>query len=272
MTELTAKRLELLRELVPAATRIAVLVNPANSANTEATLRDVEMAARAMGLQIRVLNADTGREIDAAFATLVHDRPDALFVSSSPFFLTRRLQLAHLATRHAVPAVYPFRDYADVGGLISYGASLADAMRQIGVYCGRILKGARPADLPVVQPTKFELVINRADGEDARPRRSTYTARARRRGNRMKRREFITLLGGAAAWPLVARAQQTERVRRIAVLMNNAEDDPEGGDSTWGVQSATNRIGLGRFSGSERAAAAGFSSAPSPRAGGSDSP
>ena len=118
VTELTAKRLELLRELVPAATRIAVLVNPANAANTVATLRDVETAARAMGLQIRVLNADNGREIDAAFATFVRDQPDALFVSSSPLFLTRHLQLVHLATRHAVPAVYPFRDYADVGGLI----------------------------------------------------------------------------------------------------------------------------------------------------------
>src|SRR5262249_38727922 len=101
-----------------------------------------------------------GREIDAAFATFVHDQPDALFVSSSPFFLTRRLQLVHLATRHAVPAVYPFRDYADVGGLISYGASLASAMRQVGGYCGHILKGAKPAELPVVQPTKLELVIN----------------------------------------------------------------------------------------------------------------
>jgi putative tryptophan/tyrosine transport system substrate-binding protein len=160
VTELAAKRLELLRELVPAAKRIAVLVNPANAANTEATLRDVEPAARAMGLQVQLLNADTSREIDAAFATFVHERPDALFVPSSPFFLSRRLQLVHLATRHAVPAVYAFRDYADVGGLISYGASLTDAMRQVGVYSGRILKGAKPADLPVVQPTKFELVIN----------------------------------------------------------------------------------------------------------------
>jgi putative ABC transport system substrate-binding protein len=160
VTELTAKRLELLRELVPAATRFAVLVNPANAANTEATLRDVETAARTMGLQVRILNANTSREIDAAFANLGHDRPDALFVPSSPFFLTRRVQLAHLATRHGVPAIYAFRDHAEVGGLISYGASLWDAMRQAGAYCGRILKGARPAELPVVQPTKLELVIN----------------------------------------------------------------------------------------------------------------
>jgi putative ABC transport system substrate-binding protein len=102
----------------------------------------------------------TSREINAAFASFVSERPDALFVASSPFFLSRRLQLAHLATRYAIPAVYPFRDYADVGGLISYGASLTDAMRQVGVYSGRILNGTKPADLPVVQSTKFELVIN----------------------------------------------------------------------------------------------------------------
>jgi putative tryptophan/tyrosine transport system substrate-binding protein len=160
VTELTAKRLELLRELVPTATRIAALVNPSNAANTNVTVKDIQTAARAMGLQIEVLEANTSREIDAAFATFVRERPDALFVASSPFFLSRRLQLAHLATRYAIPAVYPFRDYADVGGLISYGASLIDAMRQVGVYSGRILKGTRPADLPVVQSTKFELVIN----------------------------------------------------------------------------------------------------------------
>jgi ABC-type uncharacterized transport system substrate-binding protein len=160
VTELTAKRLELLRELVPTATRIAALVNPSNAANTNVTVKDIETAARAMGLQIEVLEANASREIDAAFAAFVRERPDALFVASSPFFLSRRLQLAHLATRYAIPAVYPFRDYADVGGLISYGASLIDAMRQVGVYSGRILKGTRPADLPVVQSTKFELVIN----------------------------------------------------------------------------------------------------------------
>jgi putative ABC transport system substrate-binding protein len=160
VTELTAKRLELLRELVPTATRIAVLVNPSNAANTNVTVRDIESAARAMGLQIEVLEANTSREIDAAFATFARERPDALFVASSPFFLGRRLQIAHLATRYAIPAVYPYRDYADVGGLISYGTSLTDAMRQVGVYSGRILNGTKPADLPVVQSTKFELVIN----------------------------------------------------------------------------------------------------------------
>ena len=158
--ELAAKRLELLRELVPAAARVAVLVNPANAANTETTLRDVEAAARAMGLQIQVLNASTSREIDAAFATFVRERPDALFVGADPFFTSRRVQLVHLATRHAVPATYSAREFAEVGGLMSYGANLTDACRQVGVYTGRILKGAKPADLPVVQATKFELVIN----------------------------------------------------------------------------------------------------------------
>jgi putative tryptophan/tyrosine transport system substrate-binding protein len=158
--ELTAKRLELLRELVAAATRVAVLVNPANAEVTEPTLRDVEAAARTMGLQIQVLNANTSREIDAAFATVVRERPDALFVGASPFFVGRRVQLVHLATRHAIPASYSQREFSDIGGLMSYGSNLLDAYRQVGVYAGRILKGAKPADLPVVQPSKFELVIN----------------------------------------------------------------------------------------------------------------
>jgi putative ABC transport system substrate-binding protein len=158
--ELAAKRLELLRAMVPGTTRVAVLVNPANAANTKATLRDVQAAARAMGLQIRVVNSNTSREIDAAFATFAHERPDALFVASGPLFTSRRVQLALLAARYGVPAIYAGRQFAEAGGLMSYGASLSDAMRQVGVYAGRILKGAKPADLPVVQSTKFELVIN----------------------------------------------------------------------------------------------------------------
>jgi putative ABC transport system substrate-binding protein len=158
-TELAAKRLELLRELLPAATRVAVLVNPTGT-SAETTVRGVEAAARVMGLQIQVLSASTSREIDSAFATFVRERPDALFVSPEPFFRSRRVQLTHLATRHAVPATYALRDYVEAGGLMSYGASLADAFRQVGVYAGRILKGAKPVDLPVVQATKFELVIN----------------------------------------------------------------------------------------------------------------
>ena len=158
--EVLAKRLELLRALVPTATRVAVLVNPANTANTETTLKDVEPAARAVGLQIQVLNADTSHEIDAAFATIVRERPDALFSASSPYFTSRRVQLVQLAARHAIPATYPGRQYVEVGGLMSYGANVASAWRQLGVYAGRILKGAKPADLPVVQASKFELVIN----------------------------------------------------------------------------------------------------------------
>ena len=158
--ELAAKRLELLRELVPVAIRIAVLVDPAGPTTTESTLRDIEAAARAMRLQIQILNASTSREIEAAFASFAGERPDALFVGISPFFIVRRVQLAQLAARHAIPAIYQDRLHAEVGGLMSYGASLTDAYRQVGVYTGRILKGAKPADLPVVQSSKFELVIN----------------------------------------------------------------------------------------------------------------
>ena len=158
--ELVAKRLELLRELVPAAARVAVLVNPANATVTETTLRDVRSAARAIALQIQVFNGSTSREIDAAFENFGRERPDALFVGPGPFFTERRVQLALLAVRHAVPATYSTRDVAEVGGLMSYGPSLMDAYRQVGVYAARILKGAKPADLPVVQPTKFDLVIN----------------------------------------------------------------------------------------------------------------
>jgi ABC-type uncharacterized transport system substrate-binding protein len=158
--EVAAKRLELLRELVPAATRVAVLVNPADARITESTLRDVEAAARAMGLRIQVLNASTSREIEAAFATFVRDRPDALFVGADPLFVGQRVKLANLASRHAVPATYSQRAIAEAGGLMSYGSNILDAWRQLGTYTGRILKGLKPADLPVVQGTKFELVIN----------------------------------------------------------------------------------------------------------------
>jgi ABC-type uncharacterized transport system substrate-binding protein len=158
--ELAAKRLELLRELVPGAARVAVLVNPADATNAESQLRAVAAAAHALGLQIQVLNASSSREIDVAFAPFVRERPDALFVGSGAFFLSRRVQLVHLASRHALPTTYSSRDFAEAGGLMSYGATIADAYRQVGVYAGRILKGAKPADLPVVQSTKFELVIN----------------------------------------------------------------------------------------------------------------
>ena len=160
IVELAAKRLELLRELVPKADRVAVLVDPTNATTAESTLRDVEGAARAVGLQTQVFNVTTSRELDAAFASLMRERIDMLFVPGGAFFADRRVQLVLLATRHAIPAIYPFRGFAEAGGLMSYGASLTDAYRQLGVYAGRILKGAKPAELPVVQSTKFELVIN----------------------------------------------------------------------------------------------------------------
>jgi putative tryptophan/tyrosine transport system substrate-binding protein len=158
--ELVAKRLGLMRELVPALSRIAVLVNPTDALSTQSTTRDVETAARAMGVQIQVLNASTSREIHAAFETIARERLDALFIGVDPFFTARRVQLATMAARHAIPMSSPAREVTEAGGLMSYGANLADAFRQAGIYVGRILKGAKPADLPVVQSSAFELVIN----------------------------------------------------------------------------------------------------------------
>jgi len=157
--ELTAKRLELLLGLVPAVARVAVLVNPAGP-STETQLRDVEPAARGMGLQINVLNASTSREIDAAFATFVDRRPDALFVAADIVFTSRRVQLANLAARHGIPMTSATREITEAGGLMSYGSNIVDANFQVGAYVGRVLKGARPADLPVMQVSKMELVIN----------------------------------------------------------------------------------------------------------------
>jgi putative ABC transport system substrate-binding protein len=158
-SELGAKRMELLREIVPAAARVAVLGDPTFTLS-EPLVRDAETAGRSMGLQIQVLNASTSREINAAFATIARERPDALYVGTSPFFISRHVQLTQLATRHAVPAIYSQRQYTEVGGLMSYGTSLTDAFRQMGIYTGRILKGAKTVELPVIQSTKFELVIN----------------------------------------------------------------------------------------------------------------
>ena len=159
--ELIAKRLELLRELVLAARHVAVLLDPAD-ANAETLVRDVDTAARTLGLQIQFLKVSTSQDIDATFATFARERPDAVFISGGPLFVSRRVQLVLLAARHSVPASYGSREYAEIGGLMSYGTSLTDAYRQVGVYAGRILKGAKPADLPVMQATKFELVINHA--------------------------------------------------------------------------------------------------------------
>ena len=158
--ELMSKRLALLRELVPGMSRIAVFVNPANPARAEAQAGEAQAAGRGMGLQVRIFNAGTAREISAAFATFADERPDALFVSPDPFFVVRRVQLATLAARHAIPSSFSVRELPEAGALMSYGTNIMDSYRQAGVYAGRILKGAKPADLPVVQSTKFELVIN----------------------------------------------------------------------------------------------------------------
>jgi len=149
-----------LREMVLAAARIAVLLNPTNVTNASSTLGDVELAARALGLQIQVFDASTSREIDAAFEMIVRERPDALFVAPDAFFTSRRVQLANLAARHTLPSSFSVREHVEAGGLMSYGTSLVDMYRQVGVYAGRILKGTKPTDLPVEQSTKFELVIN----------------------------------------------------------------------------------------------------------------
>jgi ABC-type uncharacterized transport system substrate-binding protein len=158
--ELVPKRLELLRELVPALTRVAVFVNPANPSRTDFLVRETESAGRTMGVQIQVFHTGTVREINAAFTSLASQRPDALLVAPDPFFFTRRAQIATLAARHGFPTSFPARDYVEAGGLMSYGPNINDAFRQAGIYIGRVLKGAKVADLPVVQSTKFELVIN----------------------------------------------------------------------------------------------------------------
>ena len=155
--EVVAKRLELMRQLVPGAVQVALLVDPRA---TESTMRDVEAAARTMRMKIKVLHASTSQEIAAAFKSLDQNRPDVLFVGPGAFFTSRRVQLAQLAAFHRVPTTYPMRAYAEAGGLMSYGASLIDAYRQVGIYAGRILRGAKAADLPVIQSSKFELVIN----------------------------------------------------------------------------------------------------------------
>jgi putative ABC transport system substrate-binding protein len=159
-TEVAAKRLLLLHDLVPKAVRVAVLVNPANATASESTIRAVQEAAPTIGLQIRILTATTIGEIDAAFASLSRERPDALFVDANAFFTSRRVQFATMTARDRIPATYSQRDLVAAGGLMSYGTDLADMFRQIGVYTGRILKGDKPADLPVTQATKFEFVIN----------------------------------------------------------------------------------------------------------------
>ena len=158
--ELVAKRLELLRQLVPAAKRIVVLINPRNAAIANTTVKEIIAAARPLGLQIQPVEAATSSEIDAAFANFQRDHPDALFISADPYFNARRIQIVQHAAHGSIPATFSNREIAEVGGLMSYGASIPDAYHLLGVYTGRILKGAKPSDLPVAQASKFELVIN----------------------------------------------------------------------------------------------------------------
>ena len=159
-TELAPKQFELLREILPGSKRIAVLVDPADETNTATIVQDVEAAARANGVQIKVFKASNSREIDAEFETITGEHFDGLFVEQSPFLNSRRVQLAQLAAHYSIPAVYPGREFAEVGGLISYASDIAEAYRQVGLYCSRILKGAKPAELPIMQSSKLELVVN----------------------------------------------------------------------------------------------------------------
>ncbi|MGC2046163.1 MAG: ABC transporter substrate-binding protein, partial [Pseudolabrys sp.] len=158
--EANAKRLRLLHELVPTAVRIAALVNPRNASVAEATVREVQNAGPSMGLQIQIINASTIGEIDAAFATLARERPDALFVAGDALFVSRRGQLGTLTARDRIPAAYGIREFVEAGGLMSYGTDISDMFHQVGVYSGKVLKGAKPAETPVLQSTKFEFVIN----------------------------------------------------------------------------------------------------------------
>ena len=203
--ELEPKRLELLHGVVPAATTIGALVNRANP-NVEAQSRELQAAARALGLELHILDASTERDFDAVFARLAELQAGGLVIATDGFFISRGEQLAALAVRHAMPAIFQFRAFAAAGGLMSYGGSLAEMYRQSGVYTGRILKGEKPGDLPVQQVTQGRADHQPQVRQGARPHGAAVAARPRRRGDRMKRREFITLLGGAAvSWPLAAR-------------------------------------------------------------------
>ena len=192
--ELEAKRLALLQQLVPQASRVAVLVNPADVRNTESTLREVGVAARAIGLEIQILRASTVREITDVFTAIEQKRPDALFVGAVAFFNTRYIQFSQLAAFHRLPAIYSFREAPEVGGLMSYGPNISDAYRQWAVYAGRFSKAHKPADLPVMQATKFELVINLKTAKALGLTVPPYAARPRRRGDRMKLRQCPLLM------------------------------------------------------------------------------
>ena len=173
-------------------------------------MRDVDLAARAIGLQIRVHNASTSGEIDASFAAFARERPDALFIASSPFFSSRRVQLVQMATRHAIPAAYAGRHFPEVGGLMSYGANLVDVWRQLGLHVSRVLKGAKPAETPVVRVDKFELVINHQTARMLGIDRAGRAAGSRRRGDRMSRTAFATALAIAVIAAEPTDAQSVE--------------------------------------------------------------
>ena len=206
--ELVAKRLEILREIVPTASRIAVLVNPANGVQAENTLSDLAAAAHSMGLDVSSFKASTSAEIDRAFESIVRDRYEALFVDSDPFFSGRRVHLVTLAMRHSIPTSFPNRESCGNWRACELRVDILDAWRQSGVYVGRILKGTRPMDLPVVDANKFELVINHQTAADSRPEHSTDTSCPCRRGDRVRRREFDAL--GERKNPFV-RARRVQR-------------------------------------------------------------
>ena len=218
---LEGKRLALLRELVPKMELIAALVNPKN-ASADVQLRDLPQAAHSVGRKIEILLASSDHEIDEAFKSAVQNRADALIVAGDAIFQARRHQIVALAAHYTIPTIYQRRDFVELGGLISYGTDYRDMFRQCGIYVGRVLRGEKPGDLPVVQPTKFELLINLKTAKALGLEHPADAARACRRGDRMiARRQFISLLGGAAvAWPGVARGQQAERMRFVSVLIN----------------------------------------------------
>ena len=224
--ELVQKQVEMLHQMVPKATVIAALVNPAQTF-AEAATKDALAAGRALGLQIHIAQASSARDIDAAFASLPQVGAGGLVICPDTFLFSRRGQIAALALRQGVPTTFFSREFPAAGGLMSYGVNASDGYRQAGIYAGRILKGEKPSDLPVQQSTKFELVINLNTAKVHRPRRAVLSATARRRGDRVRRREFISLLGGAAAaWPLAARAQQVGKIPRIGVIDPTAIWDP----------------------------------------------
>jgi ABC-type uncharacterized transport system substrate-binding protein len=222
---LTPKRLELLSELVPQAKVIALLVNPSfTGSGVEPYMREIVEAGRARGVQLPVVKASTASEIDTAFASLAQLQAGALLIGSDPFFSSRREQLVALSARYAVPASYDARESVEAGGLISYGSSLTAAYRLVGIYAGRILKGAHPADLPVQQPTKNRAGDQPQNRAGARPHRAASTPCPRRRGDRVMgpTRRALLLAGCAAALARAGNAQQADRVRRIGFLWSSS--------------------------------------------------